>query len=60
MFFINQSLITLTCQIIMQQFLLFFEEMNTYTTLLGPTLLLISDILPSKPDFHLHMRKNPS
>ena len=45
---------TLTCQIIMQQILLFFWEKNTYTTLLGPTRLLISDIFPSKPDFHLH------
>ena len=28
---------TLTCQIIMQQILLFFGEKNTYTTLFGPT-----------------------
>ena len=32
---------TLTCQIIMQQVLLFFGEKNTYTALLGPTRLLI-------------------
>ena len=39
----------------MQQILLFLWKKNTYTTLLGPTrLLLISDIFPSKPDFHLH------
>ena len=38
----------------MQQILLFFWKKNTYTTLLGPTRLLISDIFPSKPDFHLH------
>ena len=25
-----------------------------HRTLLGPTRLLISDIFPSKPDFHLH------
>ena len=31
---------TLTCQIIMQQILLFLGEKNTYTTLLGPTRLL--------------------
>ena len=45
---------TLTCQIIVQQILLFFGEKNTYTTLLGPTRLLISEIFPSKPDFHLY------
>ena len=45
---------TLTSQIIMQQILLIFEEKNTYTTLLGPTRLLISESLPSKPDLHLH------
>ena len=39
---------TLTCQIIMQQILLFFWEKNTYTTLSGPTRLLISEIVPSK------------
>ena len=50
----QHSVHTLTCQIIMQQMLLFFEEKNTYTTLLGPTRLLISVIFPSKPDFHLH------
>jgi hypothetical protein len=44
---------TLTCQIIMQQILLFFWKKNTYTTLLGPTRLLISDIFSSKPDFHI-------
>ena len=48
------QIITLTCQIIVQQILLFFGEKNTYTTLLGPTRLLISEIFPSKPDFHLH------
>ena len=45
---------TLTCQIIVQQILLIFWEKNTYTTLLGPTRLLISEIFPSKPDFHLY------
>ena len=45
---------TLTCQITVQQILLFFGEKNTYTTLLGPTRLLISEIFPSKPDFHLY------
>ena len=45
---------TLTCQKIVQQILLFFGEKNTYTTLLGPTSLLISEIFPSKPDFHLY------
>ena len=34
--------------------LIIFMEKTTYTTLLGPTHLLISDIFPSKPDFHLH------
>ena len=42
---------TLTCQINMLQILLFFGENNTYTTLLGPTCLLIHEIFPSKPDF---------
>ena len=45
---------TLTCQIIVQQILIFLGAKNTYTTLLGPTRLLISDIFPSKPDFHLY------
>ena len=45
---------TLTCQIIVQQILLFFGKNNTYTTLLGPTCLLISENFPPKPDFHLH------
>ena len=45
---------TLTCQIIVQQILLFFGEINTYTTLLGPKRLLISEFFPSKPDFYLH------
>ena len=30
-----------------------FRQKNTYKTLLGPTCLLISEIFPSKPDFHL-------
>ena len=52
---------TLTFQIIVQQILLFFGEKNTYTTILGPTRLLISDIFPSTPDSHLHKwEKNPS
>ena len=34
--------------------LIIFWGKNTYTTLLEPTRLLISDIFPSKPDFHLH------
>jgi hypothetical protein len=50
----NMYVLTLTCQIIVQQILLFFWEKNTYTTLLGPTRLLISEIFPPKPDFHLH------
>ena len=45
---------TLTCQIILQQILLFFVEKNTHTTLLGPASLLIFEIFPSKPNFHLH------
>ena len=55
------GLSTLTCQIIVQQILLFFGRKNAYTTLLGPTRLLISENIPSKPDFHLHKwEKNPS
>ena len=50
----NMPVSTLTCQIIVQQILLFLGEINTYTTLLGPTRLLISDIFPSKPDFYLY------
>ena len=34
-----------------------FWEKNTYTTSLGPSQLLISEIFPSKPDFHLHKRE---
>jgi hypothetical protein len=49
-----RTLHTLTCQIIVQQILLIFWEKNTYTTLLRPTCLLISEIFPSKPDFHLY------
>ena len=45
---------TLTCQISVEQILLFFGKETIYTTLLGPTRLLIFDIFPSKPDFHLH------
>ena len=41
--FYLKRLLTLTCQIIVQQILLFFGEKNTYTTLLGPTRLLISE-----------------
>ena len=33
--------------------LIIFRERNTYTTLSGPTRLLIFEIFPSKPDFHL-------
>ena len=40
--------------LIVQQMLLIFWGKNTYTTLLGPTRLLISEIFPSKPDFQLH------
>ena len=54
MLLIEINSITLTCQIIMQQILLIFGEKNTYTTLLGPTRLLIYEIFPSKPDFHLY------
>ena len=50
----NTNIDTLTCQIIVLQILFFLGEKNTYTTLLGPTRLLISDNFPSKPDFHLH------
>ena len=38
--------LTLNRQIIVQQILLFFWEKNTFTTLLGPTRLLISEIFP--------------
>ena len=31
-----------------------FGGKNTYTTLLGPTRLLIYEIFPPKPDFHLY------
>ena len=48
------SPITLTCQIIVQQILLFFGKKHTYTSLLGHTRLLISEIFPPKPGFHLH------
>ena len=34
--------------------LIIFWVKNNYKTLLGPTRLLISEIYPSKPDFHLH------
>ena len=54
---VHQIVTTLTCQIIMQQILLFSWEKNTYTTLLGPTRLLIFEIFPSKSDFHLHKRE---
>ena len=37
------TLITLTCRIIMQQILLIFGKKTTYTALLGPTRLLISE-----------------
>ena len=47
-------LCTLTCQIIVQQILLFLGEKNTYTTLLEPIRLLISEFFPPKPDFDLH------
>jgi hypothetical protein len=44
---------TLTCLKIVQQILLFFEDKKTPTQpILGPTRLLISEIFPSKPDFH--------
>ena len=46
--------ITLTYQIIVQQILLFFGKKHTYTILFGPTRLLISEIFPSKPYFHLY------
>ena len=48
-----QLLYTLTVQIIVQQVLLLFGKKH-HTTLLGPTRLLISEIFPSKPGFHLH------
>ena len=53
---------TLTCLLIVQQILLFFREKTpTQPALLGPTLLLIPEIFPSKPDFHLNRwEKNPS
>ena len=50
----GRRVLTLTCQIIVQQILLFFGRKNTCTTLLGPTRLLISEIFPSKPNFHLN------
>ena len=37
--------------------LIIFLGKHTYTTLLGPTLLLIFEIFPSKSDFHLHKRE---
>ena len=40
-FYLDYVLSTLTCRIIVQQILLIFWEKNTYTTLLGPTRLLI-------------------
>ena len=41
--------------------IIFREKKHTYTTLLGLTCLLISDIFPSNSDFHLHKwEKNPS
>ena len=47
---------TLTCQIIVQQILLLCcgEKTHTYSTLLAPIHLIISENFPSKPDFHLH------
>ena len=33
--------------------LIIFRGKTTFTTLFGPTRLLISEIFPSKPDFHL-------
>ena len=44
-------LFTLTCQIIVQQILIFFGKNFTYTSLLRPTCLLISEIFPSKPAY---------
>ena len=38
-------------------FLLFLWFFPTYMALLGPTRLLISEIFPSKPDFHLYKRE---
>ena len=34
--------------------LIIFCGKNSYTTILGPTRLLIFEIFPSQPDFHLH------
>ena len=34
--------------------LVIFWGKKTYTTLLGPTRLVISEIFPSKSDFHLY------
>ena len=49
---------TLTCQIIVRQNFFLGGGKSTYTTLLG---LLISEIFPSKPDFHLNKwEKDPS
>ena len=46
---LNQEfLCTLACQIIVQQILLFFGGKNTYTTLLGPTRLLIFEKISYK------------
>ena len=45
---------TATCQIIVQQILLFFGKKHTYTNLLGPIPLSIFEIFPSKPDFQLY------
>ena len=47
---------SLTYQIIVQQILIFWGEKHLHTQpyYLGPTRLLISEIFPSKPDFHLY------
>ena len=50
----SNQVITLTCQIIEQQILLILGGKITYTTLLRPTRLLISEIFPSELDFHLY------
>ena len=51
--------ITLTCQIIVQQILSFFGGKNTYTTWLGPTRLLISEIFLQNLIFtHLNEKKS--
>ena len=62
MLFHTKYIHTLTCLIIVQQILLIFENIFTYTPLLRPTCLLISANFPSKHFFftYVKMRKSTS